>query len=417
MVQHVEENVGEKKSSGFLQKLKVIGPGAVVTASFIGPGTVTTATRAGASFGYAVLWAVLFSIITTILLQEMAARIGIIAKKDLGQAIVEQFKQPLLKFGSIWLVAIAIAVGCAAYISGDLIGTSMGVSTLFGIPANVVSPFIGIIILILGLTGSYKIIERIMIVLIVAMSATFITTMFVVKPDWSAVFQGTFVPSLPSGSILIVIALIGTTVVPYNFFIHSSMVQDRWSKPAHLKDARLDTVISISVGGLITAAILITAGATMLGSEVKSVADLSIQLEPLFGSWAKVFLCVGIFAAGFSSALASPLGAAITLASLFGWKGGMKNKNFKIVFTVIMTIGIITSATGFSPMQILLLAQALNGILLPIVAIYLLIIMNNKKLLGEYSNKLLTNVLGIAIVLVCIFLGGYSLLDVISTFS
>lgn len=293
----------------------------------------------------------------------------------------------------------------------------MGVSTLFNIPANVVSPFIGIIILILGLTGSFKMIERIMIVLIVAMSATFITTMFIVKPDWSAVFQGSFVPSLPSGSILIVIALIGTTVVPYNFFMHSTMVQDRWNKPSNLKDARLDTLISISVGGLITAAILITAGATMLGSEVKSVADLSIQLEPLFGSWAKVFLCVGIFAAGFSSALASPLGAAITLSSLFGWKGGMKNKNFKIVFTVIIIIGIITSATGFEPMQILLLAQALNGVLLPIVAIYLLIIMNNKKLLGEYSNKLVTNIIGIIIVSVCIFLGGYSLVDVISTFS
>lgn len=418
MVERIEQPSIEKAlpRNSLLKKLKSIGPGAIITASFIGPGTVTTATRAGASFGFALLWAVIFSIITTILLQEMSARIGIISKKDLGQAIAEQFKKPLLKFCSIWLVAISISVGCAAYISGDLIGTSMGVSTLLNYPPHVISPIIGIIILFLGLSGSYKLIERVMIVLIVIMSATFLTTMFVVKPDWSSVFQSAFIPSIPSGSILMIIALIGTTVVPYNFFIHSSMVQERWNKPTHLKDARFDTILSITVGGLITAAILITAGATIMGLQVKSVADLSIQLEPLFGSWAKVFLSLGIFAAGFSSALASPLGAAVTLASIFGWKNGMKNKKFKAVFLIIISIGIITSATGFEPLQVLLLAQALNGIILPIVAIYLLIIMNNKKLLGEFTNKFLSNLFGIMIVLICIFLGGYSLIDVVSSF-
>lgn len=407
----MEQDVGVVKRQSLIDKLKVVGPGAVITASFIGPGTVTTATKAGASFGYAILWAVVFSIITTIILQEMSARIGIIANKDLGRAIAEQFKQPLLKFASVWLIAIAIAVGCAAYISGDLIGTSMGVSTLFDIPPHYVSPVIGLIILALGLSGSYKVIEKVMIFLIVIMSATFLTTMFVVKPNWSSVFQGALLPSIPDGSILLIIALIGTTVVPYNFFIHSTMAQERWHSPTNLKDARLDTVVSITIGGLITAAILITAGATLIGSEVKSIADLSIQLEPLFGAWAKVFVSVGIFAAGFSSALASPLGAAVTLSSIFGWQGGMKNKKFKLVFVGIIIIGIVTSATGFEPIQILLLAQALNGIILPVVAIYLLIIMNNKKLLGDYANKWINNLIGIIIVAICVFLGGYSLIS------
>ena len=407
----MEQDVGVVKRQSLIDKLKVVGPGAVITASFIGPGTVTTATKAGASFGYAILWAVVFSIITTIILQEMSARIGIIANKDLGRAIAEQFKQPLLKFASVWLIAIAIAVGCAAYISGDLIGTSMGVSTLFDIPPHYVSPVIGLIILALGLSGSYKVIEKVMIFLIVIMSATFLTTMFVVKPNWSSVFQGALLPSIPDGSILLIIALIDTTVVPYNFFIHSTMAQERWHSPTNLKDARLDTVVSITIGGLITAAILITAGATLIGSEVKSIADLSIQLEPLFGTWAKVFVSVGIFAAGFSSALASPLGAAVTLSSIFGWQGGMKNKKFKLVFVGIIIIGIVTSATGFEPIQILLLAQALNGIILPVVAIYLLIIMNNKKLLGDYANKWINNLIGIIIVAICVFLGGYSLIS------
>lgn len=338
------------------EKLKNIRPGAIVTASFIGPGTGTTATRAGAGFKYSILWVVVFSIITTIVLQEMSMRIGIIANKDLGNAIHDLFANKLMKFGSIWLVAISIGVGSAAYMFGDLLGTSMGISTLFDIPPHWVSPLIGVVILIIGLKGNYKTIDRVMIVLIVLMSATFLTTMFVVKSNIGAVLQGALFPQLPTGSILLVIALIGTTVVPYNFFMHSSMVHEKWHSPNDLRVARADTVISITVGSLITAAILITAGTVMYGHEVQSVADLSVQLEPLFGSWAKTFISIGIFAAGFSSALASPLCTALTIGSVFKWEGGMQNKRFKVIFASVIIIGIITSALGFKPMDVLLLA-------------------------------------------------------------
>ncbi|PIC67544.1 manganese transporter [Sporosarcina sp. P21c] len=404
------------KKKGLLSKIKSMGPGAIITASFIGPGTVTTATRAGAGFGYAILWAVVFSIIATIVLQEMSARLGVVSKKGLGEAIHDQFKQPLLKFASIWLVIISIGVGCAAYISGDLMGTSLGVSTLTNIPAHIVSPFIGVAILILGLSGSYKLIEKLMIFLVIVMSVTFITTMIVVKPDIGAVFAGAFIPSIPTGSIIIIIALVGTTVVPYNFFIHSSMVQERWTQVSDLKEARWDTIISICVGGLITAAVLITAASTMMGMEVTSVADLSVQLEPLFGSWAKVFIAIGIFAAGFSSAIASPLGAAVAISSVLKWEGGMKNKKFKMVFSGVIVIGIITSAIGFSPLDVLLAAQALNGILLPIVAVYLFVIMNNKQLLGDQRNSTFLNIIGAIVILIAIFLGGYSLVDAIQVY-
>ncbi|MFS0575990.1 Nramp family divalent metal transporter [Sporosarcina sp. 179-K 3D1 HS] len=397
-------------------KLKVIGPGAIITASFIGPGTVTTATRAGASFGFAILWAVVFSILATIILQEMSARLGIITRQGLGEAIREQFANPILKFGSMWLVMIAVGIGCAAYIAGDLLGTSLGISTLTGISPNVLGPIFGVVILLLGLSGSYKLIERVMVVLIVVMSFTFITTMIVAKPDLGAVFQGAFIPTLPSGSIIMVIALIGTTVVPYNFFIHSTMVQERWSKPSDLKEARLDTIVSISIGGLITAAILITAGAMIYGVEVSSVADLSLQLEPILGEWAKVFISIGLFAAGFSSALASPLGAAVTIGSVLKWKNGMKDKRFKAVFVIVMVIGIVSSGLGFKPLDVLLFAQALNGILLPVIAILLLIIMNNKKRLGKYTNSVKANIVGGIVALICTGLGIYSLVDAVQVF-
>lgn len=406
--------VAEKKS--LLDRIKVIGPGAIITASFIGPGTVTTATRAGASYGYAILWAVVFSIIATIVLQEMTARLGIITRKGLGEAVREQFSNPILKYGSMWLVMIAISVGCTAYMAGDLLGTSLGISTLTGISPNVLGPIVGIAILFLGLSGNYKLIERVMVALIALMSLTFITTMFVAKPNVSEVFQGAFIPTIPSGSIIMVIALIGTTVVPYNLFLHSSMVQQRWNKPTDLKEARIDTIVSISVGGLITAAILITAGAMIQGLEVSSAADLSLQLEPIFGHWAKMFMSLGLFAAGFSSALASPLGAAMTVSSVLKWEKGMKDKRFKAVFATVMIIGIVCSGLGFNPLDVLLFAQALNGILLPVIVITLLIIMNNKKHLGEFGNSVKANIIGGIVAVICTFLGIYSLIDAIKAF-
>lgn len=300
--------------------------------------------------------------------------------------------------------------------AGDLLGTSLGISTITGLSPNLLAPLFGVVILVIGLSGSYKVIEKIMIGLIVVMSVTFITTMIVAKPNLGEVFQGAFIPTLPDSSIIMVIALIGTTVVPYNLFLHSENVIERWNSPRHLADSRWDIIISISIGGFITAAILITAATMIQGMEIGNVADMSIQLEPLLGSWALIFTSIGLFAAGFSSALAAALGAAITASSVLRWKGGMKNIRFKIVFALIIVIGIVTSSLGFEPLDVLLTAQALNGLLLPFVSIMLLIVMNNKNRLGNYVNSVKMNILGGIVVLICTGLGIYSLVDAIGAF-
>ncbi|WP_368901125.1 Nramp family divalent metal transporter [Oceanobacillus oncorhynchi] len=402
--------------SKLVEKLKIIGPGAIITASFIGPGTVTTATRAGAGFGFALLWAVIFSIIATIFLQEMVARIGIVTKQGLGENIRELFQNQILKFASVWIVLIAVCVGCAAYISGDLLGTSLGVSYLTGISENYVAPIIGIIIFMLNLLGGYKFIEKVMIFLIVIMSITFITTMFVAGPDVLHVLDGAFIPSIPDGSILMIIALIGTTVVPYNFFIHASTVSEKWNNVKDLKAVRTDTILSITVGGIITAAILITAGALIQGTEVTSVVQLASPLEPLMGDLAPIFVSIGLFAAGFSSAIASPMGAAVTVSSFMRWEGGFANKKYKTVFSVVIILGIITSAIGFEPLEVLLVAQALNGIILPLIAVFIMVVVNRKNAMGKYVNPLWLNIIGGLVTAVVFFLGTYSLVDAISSF-
>lgn len=164
--------------------LKALGPGMIITASFIGPGTVTSMTRAGASFEYALLWAVVFSVVTTIVLQEMVIRLSLVTREGLGEAITELFNHKVGRLLTVWISLVAVTLGCAAYISGDLLGTTLGVSYMLGVPEQYVAPIFGLIILTIGLMGSYKVIERLMIVLLVIMGGTFVTAMFAVKPDW-----------------------------------------------------------------------------------------------------------------------------------------------------------------------------------------------------------------------------------------
>lgn len=397
--------------------IKALGPGMVITASFIGPGTVTTMTRAGAGFGYSLIWAVLFSVIATIVIQEMIIRLALVTRQGLGEAISNLFAGGIGKFLAIWVSMVAVAVGCAAYISGDLLGTSLGLSHLTGISTNIIAPVVGIIIFMIGLSGSYKLIEKLLIFLMIIMGITFITTMVVSNPNWGEIFSGAFVPGIPDGSIIMIIALIGTTVVPYNFFLHATAVHERFGGMRELNLARWDTVVSITIGGIISAAILISAASLIYGQEVNNVVQLAAPLETILGDfWAPIFISIGLFAAGFSSAVASPLGAAATVSSFFKWEGGMKNPKFKAVFGIVILIGVVTSAIGFEPLEVILVAQALNGIILPIIAILIFVIINKRALMGRQVNTWKTNIIGGIVVLIVSFLGIYSLIDAISSF-
>ncbi|MCD8800273.1 MULTISPECIES: Nramp family divalent metal transporter [Mammaliicoccus] len=397
-------------------KFSIFGPGMIITASFVGPGTVTTMTQGGAGFGYSLLWAVVFSIIATIALQEMVARLALVTNEGLGEAIRDIFNHQLLKLITVWFSMIAVAVGCAAYISGDLLGTSLGAAYLLGIPENYIAPVIGIVILLIGLSGSYDLIEKVMTVLVLIMGVIFITTVIVIQPDFGAVLKGAFIPSIPNGSLLTIIALIGTTVVPYNFFIHASSIHERFNGIKDLRIVRIDTIVAIGLGGLISAAILITAGTLIHGKEVTSLVELSEPLKPILGDLAPIFMSVGLFSAGLSSAIASPMGAAATISSCLRWKGGVKSKKYRLVFAIVIFIGIITSSLGFEPLEVLLIAQALNGIILPLIAILIFVILNKKNMMGKFANGIVLNIIGLFVVLVVSFLGVYSLIDAIQSF-
>ncbi|SHJ71452.1 Nramp family divalent metal transporter [Paramaledivibacter caminithermalis] len=409
----MEKSIEKKKS--FMERLKTMGPAAIVTAAFIGPGTVTTSSLAGAGYGYALLWAMVFSVFATIILQEMSARLGIVTRMGLGEALREQFENPVMKYVSIFLVISAIGIGCAAYETGNILGGALGLKAITGVSMNVWGPIMGIGAFTLLYTGSYKLIEKVLIGLVVLMSLVFITTAIVVSPDWGQIIAGMLIPSVPKGSVFIVMALIGTTVVPYNLFLHSSAVQERWKDASGLSESRSDILISIILGGLITLSIIITASAAFFGTGIgiKSAGDMAKQLEPLLGQWAKYFFAFGLFSAGLSSSITAPLAAAYATSGALGWKKDFKDSRFKAVWMIVLIIGIIFSAIGLKPISAIIFAQAANGILLPIVAIFLLYVMNNKKRLGKYVNSGITNLLGSIVVLVAIGLGLRSILKVL----
>jgi len=385
------------------------GPGALVTAAFIGPGTVTACTLAGANFGYALLWALVFATVATIILQEMSARLGVVTGSGLGEALMAGAGHPVLKFAIAALVVVALALGNAAYQAGNLTGAALGGEAIFeGLDVDR-SVFISLLALTAGgflLSGSYKLMERVLIGLVILMSLAFAGSVLITRPDFGAMLAG-FMPRLPEGSLFTAIALIGTTIVPYNLFLHASAARERWAGGGAdaLADARRDTQVSVGLGGLISMFVLITAAASLFGSglTITSGAGLASAIEPAYGTMAQYLVGAGLLAAGLSSAITAPMAAAYAVSELAGKPP--RGPLFRVVALGVLAVGTAIALMGFNPLTVILTAQVANGMLLPIVAIFLIVAMNRRSLLGDRVNTPLQNLLGGAVLLVTVGLG------------
>jgi len=393
---------------------KNIGPGTLVAAAFIGPGTVTLCTIAGVRFGFTLLWAMVLSIVATIVLQEMAARVGILTQKGLATVIKEQIPNPWLKKAALLLILGAVVIGNAAYEAGNITGSALGLSAIFGASFLSFYPFIiGMIAFALLSIGNYKILERSLVTLVLLMSFSFLITAIITQPNIVEMFKGMLIPHIPEKGALIVIGLVGTTVVPYNLFLHASLVKEKWNKSSDLALARKDVVASIVLGGIVSMAIMVSA-ASISGDNISNVLDLSKGLEPLYGSAAKYLLGIGLAAAGVTSAITAPLAAAYVARSCFGWEESLKNIKFKVVWMIILALGVLFSSLQFKPIEIITFAQVANGLLLPIVALFLLWVVNKTSVLGEYKNSTIQNVFSIIIILITIMLGVKGIISALS---
>ena len=393
-------------------RFRKFGPGMLVAAAFIGPGTVTTASKAVAAFGFALCWAIVFSIFATIILQEMSARLGLVTRQGLGEAVRSSCRTNGMRLLAGLIVAVTIGVGNAAYQTGNIVGASIGLTLIAGGSIQTWSVIIGSVAFALLLSGRYRYIETALICLVLTMSATFLLTAIMVKPDMVALVKGSFAPGLPEGSLLTVIGLIGTTVVPYNLFLHASSVCRKWPNDVPtdvaLRESRVDTTAAVVLGGLVTLAIVATAATAFSeGRTLTSAADMAKQLEPLLGGpAARIFFAGGLLAAGLTSAITAPLAAAFAISGAMGWSTELKSARFRSIWITVLCAGTCLAAAGLkSPQVTILIAQAANGLLLPLITIFLLIAVNRSEQMKDYRNGILANVLGGAVVLITLLLG------------
>jgi Mn2+/Fe2+ NRAMP family transporter len=382
-----------------------IGPGVLIAAAFIGPGTVTLCTIAGASFGYSLIWAIVLSTFATIVLQEMSLRIGLVTRMNLAEVIRTSIKSVLLNRLIILLIISSIIIGNTAYEAGNITGASLGISAIINYESiNYIPVFIGLIAFVILYQGDYKILEKSLVSLVIVMSISFFITAIMTKPDITTLLKGIFKPQVNSSNLIVVLGLIGTTVVPYNIFLHSSLVFEKWNSIEKLKVARIESFISILLGGLVSLSIIITA-ASVSNQNVTGVIDLAKGLEPLYGKFAIYFLGLGLFASGITSSITAPLAAAYVAKSCFGWNNSLKSNRFRLVWIFILITGVIVSMININPIEIIKFAQFSNSLLLPIIAIILLWLINDKNIINPKYNYKYQNIFGFFIVIISLILG------------
>ena len=382
-----------------------IGPGLLVTAAFIGPGTVVTASKAGAERGCALLWTIVFACFGTVVLQSLAARIGILGGKGLGESIRETLAQSRLLRPAVVLVIAAIGVGNAAYQTGNLTGAVKGIHACAG-----GSPTLWLAVIVfctcgLLLVGRFRLLHTVLVGLVVLLSMTFLCTALLSLPSVSRIAWGMSVPKFESDDLTLVLALIGTTIVPYNLFLHASGAAETWKgEPTAESVARSDwdTTLSVCLGGLVTASILITASSAFFdtGTDWTSIDDISRQLEPSLGKASAIAFAVGLFAAGLTSSITAPLATAYAVSGCLGWSTDPSDRRFRAISLGVVAIGgAVAFAFGESPSATIVFAQLANGLLLPIVAVFLLIVVSSiakgeTRLLGGLRLQLARLVVG-----------------------
>ncbi len=383
----------------------------IISAAFIGPGTVTTATKAGADCGFQLLWTLAFATIACIVLQEASARATIYSGLNLGQAIKKHFQGTRLQLPAIILIVGAIILGCAAYETGNILGSVEGIALMFpGVHKWIIVAVLGVLAALVLAMKDIKVISNLMGAFVFLMGFTFIAVAILGRPSIGDMAQG-LIPTVPDvdGVSLLVLGLIGTTIVPYDIFLGSSVVQ----KDTTIRDMRTGVAISIIIGGLISMAILVV-GAEMseeAQTEGFSYALLTKTLESHIGRGAVYVFGAGLFAAGFTSAITSPLISALTAKSIFGKETHHGNdneqgKSFLAVSYAVLSIGLIFGFMQVEPVPAIIMAQAFNGLILPAVSIFLFMIINDEKIMGkEHVNSLGNNIAMILVTWMTLVLG------------
>ncbi len=391
---------------------KNIGQGVIFAAAFIGPGTVTLCSIAGVGFGYALLWAVLLSTLATMVLQEMAARIGLITQKGLAELLRRQLANSIWQQPALWLIILAIVLGNTAYQAGNIGGGVLGLEAIlgpltfevFGLRVNFAALTLGLGAFIVLSQNSDKRLTKVLTVLVLFMSLSFVITALIIQPDFSDLLAGLVQPTIPDKSVWTIIGLIGTTIVPYNIFLHASLVHKKWHTIDALPQLRRDTYWTIGLGGIVSMSIVICAAGSGI-TQINNAVDLAQGLHPLYGSMATILMGVGLFAAGMTSAITAPLAAAYVASGCLGWSTDLNNKRFKIVWRAVLLVGVVLATLQIKPITLIQVAQVANGTLIFIIVALVLWLINQQTLMKKAKNTPLQNILGVFVFVITLVVG------------
>lgn len=376
----------------------------VISAAFIGPGTVTTAASAGAGFGYSLIWALIFSTAACYVLQEASARITAASGLNLGEAMRQQYSHSMAGKGLIMLSLVAILSGCIAFEAGNILGAVAGVEVITGsIPVSVIVSVIGLIAAVILWNGTVKQIATVLGLIVAVMGICFVITALLIPHDIGEMFMSGFKPEIPAGAEILVLGLIGTTVVPYNIFLGSGLRHTQT-----VSEMKTSLMIAIGLGGFVSIAILLTGTAI---SGVFTFEALADALSERIGIWGEMLLGIGLFGAGISSALTAALAASVTAKSLLAASGSDQNwaenrLRFRLVWMIVLATGLVFGVIGLQPVPVIIFAQALNGIILPVIAVVLFLLMNNQNVLKrKFRNGRFYNALTALVVYLTILIG------------
>lgn len=388
-----------------------LGTSSLVVAAFVGPGTVLTCASAGAGYGYALAWVLLFSVASAFILQSLTAGTGILAQQGLGEVFREATTQPVARFALFGLVVVGLWVGCAAFETGNLIGAAAGIQTALGLEGSRTGLTVAITLAAAAvLLLKLRALTRVFQLFVAAMGLLFVLTLIAVPVDGGAVVQGLLVPTVPPGSLLNVVALIGTTIVTYNLFLHAAASKRYWAGENPQQAWRRELAgmaLFLPLGGLISLAILV-AGASLAGTGAgaSEVADFARLLEPTAGPAARLLFGLGLFAAGITSAITAPLAAAAGITELFGWPQDERDGRFRAVWGSVLLAGLVFGLVDVSPLAAIVAAQAANGILLPVVAGLMLVVAIRQQ---RVTLPRWYYAAGAVVTLICAGLGGRTL--------
>lgn len=390
------ENDGKKQHSKAFLVLAAMGPGIVTAMAGNDAGGISTYSTVGAKFGYMTLWIIPVMCVLLIVVQTTATRMGVVTGKGFSALIRESFGIRLTA-----LAMLALLIGNVATTFSEFAGVASGME-MFGVPRWISVPVAAAAVWGLIVGGSYKRVQNIFLVLS-CVFATYIVAAFLAQPDWNETFQHTLVPAASSdvGFLSLTVAMVGTTIAPWMMFFAQSNVVEKGVRVRDLPYQRIDAVTGAVVGCIVAWFIIVTTGTVLFpqGIEVESAEAAAAALEPFAGQYAKALFAIGLVAASLLAACVLPLTTAFVICEAFGWEAGVsftwkEAPLFKGIFTFIIVVSaVVILIPNIDLMGIMLTAQFVNGVILPVLLVFMAIICTDKHVMGKYTVGKFTRII------------------------